>query len=274
VPADADPGPGAPSLLLTVLGTFVLPAGGAAWTGSLVEVLGALGVEEGAARQAVNRRAASGWLDGERHGRRVRWRLTERAEQLLREGAERIYGFGQDHPAWDGRWVLVLASVPEARRQLRYRLRVGLEWAGFGALGPGTWISPWAHRETEALDVVKGLGPEVAARSFVATLGLLGDVDEVVGEAWDLDSLGAAYRRFVERHRPARPRTRAEQAVALVHLVHDWRRFPGLDPGLPAELLPARWDGTAAARLFAQRHQRWAPGGLAWWHELEAANGP
>ncbi len=33
-------------LLFTVLGEFVLPAGGTAWTSAFIEVLGRLGVEE------------------------------------------------------------------------------------------------------------------------------------------------------------------------------------------------------------------------------------
>jgi phenylacetic acid degradation operon negative regulatory protein len=266
-------GSNAPSLLLTALGSFVLPNGGSAWTTSLVEALGSAGIDERAARQAITRRASAGWLRGEKHGRRVRWQLTPRAEQTLREGAERIFGFGQHQPAWDGRWVLVLASIPEQRRELRYRLRVGLSWAGFGTVGPGMWISPWAERETEALDVVKGLGPDVAARSFVASLGLLGDTDDLVREAWDLATLGEGYRAFVERHRPVRPRGPAGHGAAVLRLVDDWRRFPAIDPGLPGELLPDRWDGTLAARLFAERHERWSPAAQLWWRELDATHG-
>ena len=33
-------------LLFTVLGEFVLPAGGSAWTSAFIDVLGRLGVEE------------------------------------------------------------------------------------------------------------------------------------------------------------------------------------------------------------------------------------
>jgi phenylacetic acid degradation operon negative regulatory protein len=33
-------------------------------------------------------------------------------------------------------------------------------------------------------------------------------------------------------------------------LVHEWRKFLFVDPGLPAELLPARWPGVDAAELF------------------------
>jgi phenylacetic acid degradation operon negative regulatory protein len=38
--------------------------------------------------------------------------------------------------------------------------------------------------------------------------------------------------------------------VDYVHVLTAWRRFPYLDPGLPAALLPAKWAGAAAADLF------------------------
>jgi phenylacetic acid degradation operon negative regulatory protein len=50
--------------------------------------------------------------------------------------------------------------------------------------------------------------------------------------------------------------------------VHAWRRFPSLDPALPSELLPARWTGTVAARLFADRHEQWLAGSRAEWERL------
>src|SRR5664280_2890263 len=60
--------PSARSLLVTVLGEFLLPAGGWVWTGTLVGVLGVLGIEASAARQALARSAADGWLVSERTG--------------------------------------------------------------------------------------------------------------------------------------------------------------------------------------------------------------
>ena len=45
--------------------------------------------------------------------------------------------------------------------------------------------------------------------------------------------------------------------VSQIDLVHAWRRFPSIDPSLPAELLPARWSGLNAARLFTTLHARW-----------------
>src|SRR3954466_16035976 len=81
------------SLLFTVLGEFVLPAGETAWTSAFIDVLGRLGVEEKATRQALLRTATDGWLTSERAGRRTMWRLSPAAEQLLVDGTKRIYGF-------------------------------------------------------------------------------------------------------------------------------------------------------------------------------------
>jgi len=52
--------------------------------------------------------------------------------------------------------------------------------------------------------------------------------------------------------------------------VHAWRRFPWIDPGLPAQFLPAPWSGTAAAELFTRLHAQWADEAIAEWKQLLA----
>jgi phenylacetic acid degradation operon negative regulatory protein len=52
--------------------------------------------------------------------------------------------------------------------------------------------------------------------------------------------------------------------------VHAWRRFPWIDPGLPAQFLPVPWSGTAAAKLFARRHAEWADEAIREWKQLVA----
>ena len=78
------------SLLLTVLGEFVLPSGRPVWTATLLDLLADLEVAEKAARQAIMRAADSGWIEGSRLGRETRWALTEAGTRLLREGTDRI----------------------------------------------------------------------------------------------------------------------------------------------------------------------------------------
>ena len=82
--------PAARSLLLTVLGEYVLPRGDAVWQETLVGALTALGYTSQAARQALVRSIRDGWLVTERRGRRARITLSEPIDELLRSGAERI----------------------------------------------------------------------------------------------------------------------------------------------------------------------------------------
>ncbi len=116
--------------LLTVLGEFVLPVGGRVWTAALLDALGALGVEERTARQAVWRSAERGLLESERIGRRTRWALSDAATRLLTEGTRRIYSLHREPRPWDGRWLLLYVSVPESQRDLRHRMRTRLGWVG------------------------------------------------------------------------------------------------------------------------------------------------
>src|SRR5262245_52510226 len=82
------------SLLMTLLGEYVLPRDRPVWTSVLVSALALFGVEEKSARQSLARTGAEGWLEAERVGRRVRWALTPPGRRLLTEGAKRIYEFG------------------------------------------------------------------------------------------------------------------------------------------------------------------------------------
>ena len=138
------------SLLMTILGEFVLPRGGSVWTQALVLALALFGIEDKSARQALARTAAEGWLASERVGRQVRWSLTPPGQRLLSDGAQRIYSFGRDDVEWDGRWLLLLVSVPESQRDLRHRIRSQLNWAGFGSPAAGMWVSPHASHQAEA----------------------------------------------------------------------------------------------------------------------------
>jgi phenylacetic acid degradation operon negative regulatory protein len=261
--------PAARSVLLTVLGEYVLPASGSAWQETLIGALGALGHKTHAARQALARSAAAGWLSTERHGRRSRVHLTPDTAAMLRSGAQRIYTFGEPWE-WDGRWLLVVLRVPEEHREVRHRVRTRLAWAGLGSLGGGLWITPHVERERELRDLAGGVAEVV---SFRARLGDLGDPARVVADAWDLDGVAEAYRAFAARFGRMRPSGPEAVFRAQTLLVHEWRRFPFLDPDLPDELLPGRWPRRRAHELFADRHDRWHATAQAHFAALEAAGG-
>ena len=263
--------PSGKALLLTTLGEFVLPHRGSVWTSTVVRSLGLLGVEDRNARQAVARLVAQTVVRSEKEGRRARLWLTDQGREMLTLGSERIYGFGSETDGWDGRWIVVLCSVPEDLRAKRHRLRTRLGFAGFGFLGPGVALSPHADREETANAVLEDLGLLSGAVVFRAEVGDLVSVEELLGRAWDLGALAALYEEFIASFDHRAPRTDEARFAALSELVHSWRHFPFVDPEIPRELLPSRWPGRRAKELFEDRHAAWSPGANHWYEETEGS---
>ncbi len=264
----------AKALLYTILGELVLPAGGSAWTSTLLDAFGLLAINEKNARQALARVADQGVIESQRHGREARWELTPAGRKLLEAGAERIYSFGTVPIAWGGEWLLAHCPVPEAHRSLRHQLRTQLSFEGFGELSASLAVSPHAEREGRLRHILTTLG--LAQESVVLqcrTGSPAADLD-LARRAWDLDALAADYQAFSQLH-AERPAATPEAGFrAVVELVHDWRRFPSVDPELPPELLPADWAGADARAVFHGCHARWAPGAVAWFRQRDAARRP
>ncbi|HEY1429721.1 MAG TPA: PaaX family transcriptional regulator C-terminal domain-containing protein [Candidatus Tumulicola sp.] len=252
------------SLIFSLYGDLVhgsAATGGAAlWLGKLVELMAALGVSEAAVRQSASRMARQGWLRAERTGNRAYYTVTERGRRRIEELSPRIYGPVIE---WDGKWRVLAATVDarDARARLRQELRV-LGWA---PLSPAVWISP-ADALASAVEAAERHGAGDDAHLFVGTYeGPLGD-RELVERCWDLPAIVSAYERFVVTYRP---RLEAElrssgfddrSAFAeRLWLVHDFRKFAYLDPGLPSELVPAHWPGTIAAGIFREYYGLLAP---------------
>ena len=249
-------------LVFTLFGDYLLHRAAPVWVGSLIALLRPLGLSEGAARTVLSRMTRKGWLQTRRAGKKSYHALTERGRGLLEAGEARIY-----HPPtgerWDGLWYLVAYSIPEERRALRDRLRVRLQWLGFGQLGNGLWISPYHLRgEVEAL--ARALGIAEHLEIFRAQYQGYGSTAHLVRQCWDLPALDRRYAGFLARLEPEHERVRREMEaggpsaqeayVRRFWLVHEYREFPLLDPYLPRELLPPGWHGHQAAALFADYH--------------------
>jgi phenylacetic acid degradation operon negative regulatory protein len=161
----------------------------------------------------------------------------------------------------------VSVRAPESDRRARHVLRTRLSWAGFGSLGPGLWISPHPDREAEATRALLEAGVANESHVFVATRTGVADAREMAAAAWDLTAVEEDYEEFLADFRPRIP---GDVLVRHIELVHAWRRFPSIDPALPRELLPSRWSGLQAARLFADRHQQWSPDARREWKRLNS----
>jgi phenylacetic acid degradation operon negative regulatory protein len=263
--------PAARSALLTLLGEYVAADGRPVYRDTLVTALEALGYRNGAARQAIVRSVAAGWMTSAREGRRSRMALTPQAREMLLAGAPRIYGFGEPW-VWDGRWLLLIVRVSEERREVRDRLRTTLAWAGFGSLGGGLWISPHVDRGAEVRSAVDGAAAAVLAFS-AHQLDLDGETADIVSQAWDLGGIAEQYEAFIRDFADVRPASPRETFAAQLAMVHAWRKFPFVDPDLPRELLPAGWPHDRALGLFRSRHERWQREAAAYFRSLQERRG-
>jgi phenylacetic acid degradation operon negative regulatory protein len=259
--------PAARSLLLTVLGEYVLARPSGVWQETLVSALVSLGYTRQAARQALSRSTRDGWLATERRGRRARMTLSPRTSELLRSGAERIYTFGEPSE-WEGRWLIVVLRVPEKSRSVRHQLRSRLAWTGLGSLGGGVWLTPHVEREHELAAAIAE-EPAAEARSFVAEFGAIGSPRQLVADAWDLERVRRQYTAFVEDFAGVEALTPEACFRQQTLLVHAWRKFPFLDPDLPAELLDADWPRQEARDLFVSSHDRWRVEAVEYFAALE-----
>jgi phenylacetic acid degradation operon negative regulatory protein len=265
----------APALLLVIIGEFVLPGEQSAWSTTLMDALGELDVEPPAARKAIQRVAQRGTIASVRHGRRIRWAITDEGRALLAAGGRRVFEFTGQGSDWDGQWLVVNTSVPESERHLRHQLRTRLTWCGLGSPAPGFWITPHSDRAAEVARIIAGLGLDDQSFSYIGRFGPTGDEQRSVDRAWDLADLHGHYADFIARFGALQVRSDRAAFRARVELVQAWRRFPYLDPALPGTFMAGEWIGIKAARLFRGRRESWRERSQAYWDEVcaRAVNG-
>jgi phenylacetic acid degradation operon negative regulatory protein len=251
-------------LIVTIYGLYARPDGGWLSVAALIRLLGDLQIEEPAARSAISRLKRRGILQPQRYGGSAGYQLSAEALDILREGDARI--FRRQRAALADGWLLAVFSVPEAERHRRHVLRSELARLGFGMVAPGVWITP-AHPQDTTAQTLRRLGLDAYADLFHADHLAFGDPAVKIRGWWDLAELARQYESFIRAHEPVLrrwqrggpgaagrrggPAAAGREAFAdYTRALTDWRRFPYLDPGLPAELLPDGWIGIGAAQEF------------------------
>ena len=253
-------GGSARSSSLTLLGEFVLPSGGGVWTSTLVEALGLLGYGEQNARQATARLLDQGLLERATHGRRTRWTLSDAGQRLLTDGAQRIYGFQSVAEPWDGRWLLVLSSVPDTQRAIRHQLRRRLGFLGFGTLSGGVMVSPHTDREPAAIGVFQDLDLDAGTFLLKAEATTLTSPDQILAAAWDVPALADRYKHFTHHFSDLTRVPSGDDSAAFVAVGRSGRLLAALPLRGPRD--PGRTPGQRVARARGQGLFRRPPSSL------------
>lgn len=243
------------SFIFTLYGDYARGCGNELPTRSLLGLMKVFGLSEQAVRQALSRMSKQGWLTPRKAGSRSFYALSPRGIRRIEKISPRIY---REVEAWDGRWRLLTYTVSETRRESRDRLRKDLRVLGFAPLSASTWISP--H---EAIDAARDAAQahDLGGCIDLFTAQYCGPLDdqELLRKCWDIDVIAQAYSHFIHvyetklRSERRQPTLSNEGAfIERLWLVHDFRRFAYLDPGLPSALLPEHWPGSIASSLFRQ----------------------
>jgi phenylacetic acid degradation operon negative regulatory protein len=243
------------ALIVTVYGAYGRELGGWISVANLIALMSACGVDEPAVRSSISRLKRRGILTADRREGAAGYSLSEAGREILTQGDHRI--FERHTASLEEGWVLAVFSVPESERQKRHALRSRLTWLGFGNASSGVWIAP-AHLYDEVREALIRLDLAGYVNLFRADYLAFTDLKESVASWWDLESLRSMYDEFLATYTPVLARWEAQVTPSAeafgdyVRALTDWRRLPFLDPGLPPELLPADWPGSAAADLFAR----------------------
>ncbi|SIQ98275.1 transcriptional regulator, PaaX family [Peribacillus simplex] len=250
------------SMIFTIYGDYIRNYGNKIWIGSLIRLLKEFGHNEQGVRVAVSRMVKQGWIQSEKQGNKSYYFLTDRGVQRMDEAANRIYKMKPNE--WDGKWRILMYTIPEDKRQLRDDLRKELLWSGFGSFSSGCWISP-NDLEKQINRLIEKYDIKEYVDFFISEYKGPKENQSLVEKSWHLEEIENKYEEFIEKyskqfivHQSIINRGEMSDADCFVertNLVHEYRKFLFIDPGLPKELLPSKWNGNHAALLFSQYYQ-------------------
>ena len=244
-------------MIFTIYGDYIRHYGNKIWIGSLIRLLKEFGHNEQSVRVAVSRIMKQGWLQSEKVGNKSYYFLTPRGEARIEEAAIRIFGLNPKE--WDGKWRMLMYTIPEEKRRIRDELRKELIWSGFGSIANGCWISP-NNLEKEVHLLIENYDIQAHVDFFVAEYKGPVENRTLVEKGWPLQEIAEKHQQFIstysekfaEHQSMMDKKLLSDEAcfVARTKLVHEYRKFLFFDPGLPKELLPDVWSGNDAAKLF------------------------
>ena len=235
------------SIVMSFFGDAIRPRGGVLWLSTFRTLAARLNIESGTVGAAMSRLTADGWLVRDKRGRHTLYRLDAESEAEFEQAERRIYGIAPRRE-WAGRWSIVVAPnrpMPD----------------GFVRIDEQTWARPiWTAAEGGHNDGV----------AFVATSDTSATLRTLVDEAWNLRTLDAAYRRWIQRFSPLMELDANAQLAPLTAmcvrtlLIQGFRRVALKDPELPDAIRPPDWAGFEARRLAAALYQRLLPASETW----------
>lgn len=189
-------------------------------------------------RQAIERAVGAGLVERESSGA---YRLTQRGEKRL---VDLLPSF-KKRMKWDGALWLITYDIPELKHKRRALFRQFLEKIGCRMVQESVWLSVKDPREwiRPTIDQLRLRGKVIV--SCLGRDGMLGEEDtkKMVQKLFEVHTLEGAYRRWISAVNKTPVTQRGQHFIGFLGIFNQ-------DPILPLELLPSRWAGDQARKLF------------------------
>ncbi len=222
----------------------------------LIGLLGGLGLQQSAARNALTRMVRVNALEARRVGRTGLFRLASHPPAKPRQMDCTL-----PEDPWDGTFRCLIYDIPERERNFRDRFRYLASVDSYGQLRPGVMISPRAHSSW--------IGEVIAQRPRGTRIHQtelkpvdLAEARRMALATWELPQLRRRYQTVIATMEAALDEDLTEGQGSpewLWRHLDRWRRIDSEvvrleseDPDLPQALLPAQWP----ARRFRDRADR------------------
>lgn len=242
------------SLIITVYGDMLALRGGAAWLGSVINLLAPLGINARHVRTAVSRLNRDNWISPHQVGRKSYYSLTGSGRRRFRNATPQIYAGPRSN--WDRRWTLVI--LPDHKNINKDLAVKELGWLGFGRIAKGILAHPMPDMRPleRTLDDLNIRNHVIILQRASHELTASAALDTMVKGCWNLEELSVKYGKFLERYRPVYQRLSAgdipeemDCLLTRILMIHEYRKILLRDPRLPDMLMPAHWEGNSAYEL-------------------------
>lgn len=150
---------------------------------------------------------------------------------------------------WDGKWRIISYEIPEAKREIRDRLRREMQGWGLGPWHRSFWLTP--HPIIDNLkNLVSGKEEEKYLQAFESEHSF-GDREILIEKVWKKSELDKSYRELFKKWHTILS-GQADKVDKLKKVVGEYINLLKIDPGLPKELLGEKWIGFEGWSIFKE----------------------
>lgn len=212
--------------------------------------------QEAKLRGVLGKLETQGWVKKQIHDREFAYSISPQGKAWLNQQLERLH---QKEKIWDGKYRIVVFSIPEKNRILRDKLRRALKSLRFGSYEKGIWISLYDHKD-KILNTIEEIGIGQHFCYFEAKF-LAGLEKNLLTKLWSLNQIKSEYKRFITEAKKlfSKVPNSKEGAFRIKKLILAFSLILEKEPYLPKELHHFEWPREEAFEWYQKLRAKLYP---------------